>query len=150
MDVTELCGDLHNWFEVDGMGRSAKLTGTFTIADGAIDLASFITEGQYFRIVGSALNDGAHKYGENGLTDETFTGEIRAMWVPDTVIALLKDMNDWQDKYGEAYNSPYTSESFVNYSRSKAWAGDGSSGADGSATGVWAVFASRLIKYKKV
>lgn len=150
MDVTELCGDLHNWFEVDGMGRSAKLTGTFTITDGAIDLASFIPEGQYYRIVGSALNDGAHKYGENGLTDETFTGEIRAMWVPKAIFELIQDMNDWLAKYGDAINSPYTSESFGGYSYSKAGAGDGSSGSDGSATGVWAVFASRLIKWKKV
>lgn len=150
MNISELCGDLNNWFEVDGMGRSAKISGSFEIADGAIDLSSFVPIGQYFRIVGSVFNDGAHKYGDNDLTDETFTGEVRAMWVPDAVIALLKDMNDWQDKYGDAINSPYTSESFGGYSYTKACAGDGSSSADGSATGVKAVFASRLIKWKKV
>lgn len=150
MDVTELCVDLHNWFEVDGMGRSAKLTGTFTITDGALDLASFIPVGQYYRILGSALNDGAHKYGDNDLTDETFNGEVWAMWVPRAIFELIQDMNDWTAKYGDAINSPYTSESFGGYSYTKAGAGDGSSGADGSATGAKAVFASRLIKWKKV
>lgn len=149
MNISELCGDLNNWFEVDGMGRSAKISGTFEIADGAIDLSSFIKPGQYFRVLGSVYNDGAHKYGENDLTDETFSGEVRAMWVPNAVIVLLNDMNDWDTKYGEAINSPYTSESFGGYSYTKAGAGDGSSGADGSATGAKAVFASRLIKWKK-
>lgn len=150
MDISELCGDLNNWFEEDDLGRSAKISGTFTISDGAIDLSSFIPVGQYFRIVGSVFNNGAHKYGENDLTDETFKGEIRAMWVPKAVISIIDEMNDWTAKYGDAVNSPYTSESFGGYSYSKAGAGYGSSGADGSATGVKAVFASRLIKWKKV
>ena len=150
MDVSELCGNLNNWFEVDGLGRSAKISGTFEISGGALDLASFIPEGQYFRIVGSALNDGAHKYGDNDLTDETFKGEVRAMWVPNAVIGLIDDMNDWTAKYGDAVNSPYTSESFGGYSYTKAGAGDGSSGSGDTVTGAMAVFASKLVKWKKV
>ena len=84
------------------------------------------------------------------MTDETFKGEIRAMWVPKAVISIIDEMNDWTAKYGDAVNSPYTSESFGGYSYSKAGAGDGSSTANGTATGVKAVFASRLIKWKKV
>lgn len=150
MDINELCGNLNNWFEVDGVGRSAKTIGTFNISGGSIALDDIVKTGQYYRILGSALNDGAHKYGESDLVDETFTGEIRAMWVPKAVFEVIQEMNDWQNKYGDAINSPYTSESFGGYSYSKAGAGDGSSAQSGALTGVLAVFASKLIKWKKV
>lgn len=150
MDITELCGDLHNWFDIDGMGRQKSIKGTFTITGGALDLQDFVLERQYFRVVGSAFNDGAHRYGDNDLTDETFSGEITAMYIPKEVFDLLQEMNDWQDKYGEAVNSPYNSESFGGYSYSKAGAGDILSGSDGRATGVKSVFAHRLNKWRKV
>ena len=150
MDITELCGDLHNWFDVDGMGRTKSTTGKFVILGGSIELNGFIPERQFFRIEGSAFNDGAHRYGDNDLVDETFTGKITAMYIPKTVFQLLRDMNEWQEKYGETVDSPYNSESFGGYSYSKAGAGDILSGSDGRATGVKSVFANRLNKWRKV
>ena len=151
MDITELCGDLHNWFDVDGMGRTKSTTGKFVILGGSIELNGFIPERQFFRIEGSAFNDGAHRYGDNDLVDETFSGEITAMYIPKAVFELLQEMNDWQDKYGDIVNSPYTSESyFSQYSYTKSGAGDILSGSDGRATGVKSVFAHRLNKWRKV
>lgn len=80
MTMTELCQSLNNWFEIDV--RSGK----FTIKDGVPD-ADFLLDGQYYRIVGSVFGDGVHKFPEDKLTDEVFTGEIWAMAVPPAVIS---------------------------------------------------------------
>lgn len=151
MDINELCGAyLHNWFEVDGLGRSEKKTGTFEVKGGAIDLSDFLPIGKYYRIVGSDFNDGAHKYGENDLEDETFTGEIRKLWIPDHVFAKLEEMNDWLAKYGETINNPYTSESFGGYSYTKAGAGDSSESGYPMSTAIQRQFGGWIEKMRKV
>lgn len=139
--LTEVCEYLNNYFW--RTKRDVKLTitgGTFT--------ADFLQNGQYFRIVGSVFNDGVHKYPATDLVDETFEGSIWSMAVPKTVIDLTSDIKSWQDKYGEESMSPYTSESFGNYSRSK---GAISSGSDSGNPNSWqAVFASKLSPYRRL
>lgn len=133
---------IHNYFERD------IVDGSFTISDGSMVL-DFLQDGQYFRICGSVFNDGVHRYPANDLTDETFTGQIRAMAVPPAVIALDEDITDWVDKYGSVTDSPYQSESFGGYSYSKMSGYGGASGSGGSAD--WrSVFRSRLNHWRKI
>ena len=107
--------NIRNWFTVDG----GIYSGTFTIKDGGIALP-FLANGQYFRILGSVFNDGLHQYPEDDLTDETFNGTIWALAIPKAVIDLADEIQNWQEKNGEASVSPYQSESFGGYSYSKA------------------------------
>ena len=107
--------NIRNWFTVDG----GIYSGTFTIKDGGIALP-FLANGQYFRICGSVFNDGLHQYNVLDLTDETFNGTIWALAIPKAVIELADEIQNWQEKNGEASVSPYQSESFGGYSYSKA------------------------------
>lgn len=142
--LTELCAELKNYFLRD---READIHyGEYTISGGSIDLP-FLLDGQYFRIVGSILNDGVYQYPADGLSDETFTGAVWAMAVPPSVVALAADIEAWNEKNAEALASPYTSESFGGYSYTKATTGGvGTSGAF-----TWRdQFASRLAKWRRL
>ena len=144
--LTEVCEYLNNYF------WEKKIQGTFIISDGSISVMG-LKNGQYFRILGSTFNDGVHKYpiAESAkLTDETFKGEIWAMAVPQTVIAIASDINDWQAMYGKVGSeamSPFNSESFAGYSYSKSGSGNANSGSNVT----WQdVFGGRLNKYRKL
>ena len=141
--LTELCAELKNYFLRD---READIHyGEYTISGGSIDLP-FLLDGQYFRIVGSVLNDGVYQYPADGLTDEEFTGAVWAMAVPPAVIALAADIEAWNEKNAEALASPYTSESFGGYSYSLK-----SGSSSGGASLTWRdQFASRLAKWRRV
>lgn len=142
MTMTELCQNLKNWFEID------VKSGKFTIKDGVPEV-DFLLDGQYYRVVGSVFSDGVHKFPEDKLTDEVFTGEIWRMAIPPDVISLAADINDWLTKNSAAINSPYSSESFGGYSYTLADAGmDGSASSSGM---TWqAKFRTRLNRYRKV
>ena len=141
--LTEVCEYLNNYF------WEKKISGNFTISDGAID-AIGLKEGQYFRIVGSTFNDGVHVYPANDLKDEEFNGSVWSMAVPQTVIAIVSDISEWQTKYGNINSeamSPFASESFAGYSYSKS----GSGNANGGSNITWQdVFGGRLNKYRKL
>ena len=142
--LTELCAELKNYFLRD---REEDIHyGEYTISGGSIVLP-FLLDGQYFRIVGSVLNDGVYQYPAVGLTDETFTGAVWAMAVPPSVVALAADIEAWNTNNAEALASPYTSESFDGYSYTKATTGGvGTSGAF-----TWRdQFASRLSKWRRL
>ena len=112
--LNEILQYLHNWFS-DPVERR---TGTWTIENGTLDLP-FLAEGQYFRIVGSVLNDGVYQYPATDLADETFDGAIWPLRIPLDLLSLVSDIEDWQSKYGAAVAAPYQSESFGGYSYSK-------------------------------
>lgn len=106
---------LKNWFLIpDGVHG-----GIYTIQNGTLNLP-FLLNGQYYRICGSILNDGLHKYGDADLQDETFTGTVWALAIPKAVVELASEIEAWQSKNGEASKSPFASESFGGYSYSKA------------------------------
>ena len=141
--LTEVCDYLNNYF------WEKKIHGRFTISDGRISIAG-LKENQYFRILGSTFNDGVHKYPASDMTDETFEGEVWAMAVPATVIAIASDIKAWQGKYGAATSdamSPFNSESFAGYSYSKSGSGNANSGSNST----WQdVYGGRLNKYRKL
>jgi len=141
--LTELCAELKNYFLRD---RDADIHyGEYTISGGSIDLP-FLLNGQYFRIVGSVMNDGVYQYPVSDLADEVFTGAVWSMAVPPSVIDLAAEIKAWNEANAVTLASPYTSESFGGYSYTKA---SGNS-ASGGAYSWKDQFASRLSKWRRL
>lgn len=148
--IDEVCGYIKNFF----LMRNGVHRGTFTVTNGNID-CDFLLENQYFRVVGSVFNDGVWKYPSADMESETFSGEIWAMGVPPAFIALCSEIEEWQEKYGGVSSvnmSPFSSESFNNYSYSKR---SGSGGASGSGGGdspmTWMdAFRTKLTRWRKI
>lgn len=138
--MTDIFQYLRNWFDK----KQPKYYGKFKIENGALVGDYKIATGQFFRIIGSALNDGVYIYGQEQLQDEEFEGAIWLMAVPQDVRLLIIEIDMWIEKYGADSASPYQSESFGGYSYTK---GSGSS----SGMPTWqSVFADRLARYKKL
>ena len=133
---------IHNYFV------KMKFKGRFHIENGTLN-CKFLKKGQFYKIVGSTFNDAVHIYPSYDLVDEDFFGEVWAMAVPPTFIALCQEIEDWQTKYGEASMSPYTSESFGGYAYTKA-SGAGSSAEQEPSEGWQAMFRTQLNHWRKV
>lgn len=145
--LTEVCANIKNYFLRD------IINGTYTISPGAVPLSS-IKPGQYFRIVGSDLNDGVWcntAADLTGLRAETFTGSIWTMAVPRDFEALCDEITAWRTK-NEAVDSvnmtPFNSESWGGYSYSKG--GSGSSGGGGASVSWQDQFRTRLNTYRRI
>ena len=142
--LTELLQYLSNWFV------KTVYSGDFVIEDGALKTeysggALGIADGQYFRILNSALNDGVYQYPVTVLQDETFSGAVWGLAIPPGVLTLAEEITEWQSKYAGYVASPYQSESYSrgSYSRTKASAGD-------KAITWKTVFADRLLPWRKL
>lgn len=131
--LDEVCAYLNNYFEDMQNAR----VGDFDITGGAIELSN-VKDGQYYRIVGSALNDGIYRYPSYDLVDETFFGAVYPMCVPVSLLKLTEEIEAWQSANADKLASPYTSESFAGYTYSKA------TNADGTAYSWQTAFAARL------
>jgi len=150
--LTALCREVNNWFE------RGRYHGEFHSLDGDIDLSSLeaegaIQNGQYFRIIGSVFNDGVHQYGSTveDLEDETFTGIVAPMAIPQDFLALFNEIQAWLTAYGAELDKPYQSESFGGYSYSlKGSLTDTGSGGSGGKEPWVANFASRLNRWRKL
>ena len=135
--LDEILAEIRNYFVVK------VHSGDFKVIGGKLSPLDFLQNGQYFKIEGSALNDGVYRYPHHEFVDETFSGEVWALAVPPTLIALAADIEEYQKKANENA-SLYTSESFGGYSYTKA---TDSSGAPIS----WEkAFAKRLNKWRKI
>ena len=135
--LDEILAEIRNYFVVK------VHSGDFEVIGGKLSPLDFLQNGQYFRIVGSVMNDGVYRYPYSGLTDETFSGEIWALAVPPTLIALAADIEEYEKKAKETV-SPFTSESFGGYSYTKA------TDSNGSPLSWEKVFAKRLNKWRKI
>ena len=133
---------IHNYFIKE------KHEGTFLVTEGTLTL-DFMKDGQYFKIVGSDLNDGVYQYPVTGLSDEEFSGEIWSLSIPKSLLSIIAEIEDWQTAYGDATATPYQSESFGGYSYSKASSGS-SDRKGGDLCGWQAEFASRLNHWRKI
>lgn len=126
-----------------------RRSGTFKITGGSLT-ADFLQDGQYFRITGSIFNDGVHKYPSSSLKDESFSGSVWALAIPQPVINLATEIQEWRDKYETVDSvamSPYNSESFGGYSYSKS----GSGGSGGATNVTWKnAFAARMNMWRKL
>ena len=131
---------LNNWFLVPGGIHEDA----YTIKDGSIALP-FLQNGQYFRICGSMFNDGLHQYPSVNMKNETFDGTVWVLAIPDAVIDLAVEIEEWQKKNGDASVSPYQSESFGGYSYTKA-----TDAQTGGAVTWQSAFRSRLNAWRKL
>ena len=141
--LEEVLRYLHNWF----CSREEIRFGKYHIEAGYIDLP-FLREEQYFRICGSALNDGIYQYPTFSLSDETFQGAIWPLKLPPALLSLVAEIEAWQEKYGDTAAGPYTSESFGGYSYSKS--SGTTSDSDSNTTSWQDAFASRLSGWRKL
>ena len=148
MGLDTLCAELNNYFIKD---VTAIHLGDFEVKNGMVSPLDFVKVGQYFRIVGSDLNEGVYLYnGEpiDTLKDEVFNGAIWAMSVPPIVLALAVDIDAWREKneaLDSANMSPYISESFDGYSGTK-----GGNSKGGTSTSWQSQFADRLKPYRRL
>ena len=139
--LEELMRECRNWF----VAPNGVHHGVFAIKDGSISLP-FLVSGQYFRIVGSVLNDGVYQYGEQ-LKDETFDGAVWALLVPQAFVELSESIKLWRDEYEKAANSPFQSESFAGYSYTMK----SGSGSYNDAGNSWkGVFGPQLSVWRKL
>ena len=141
--IADVCKEVNNYFEKDAHGKKRIFRGIFKISGGQLSPLNFIQNGQYFRITGSA-----YKYPTTDLIDEVFDGAIWAMGIPPAFIALCSDIEKWEKKYGEAVQSPYSSESFAaiqGYSRTLA-----TDSQTGNAITWQSQFRSRLNRWRKI
>lgn len=156
--LQEICEHLLNYFAK----TEDAVHGEFVIADGAISPTVSLLEGQRFHINGSALNDGVYTYHLTGimndddtdtadLSDETFEGTVWPMAVPKTVLALSSEIADWQNEYGGAVASPYTSENVIGvYSYTLKSGGSGSGGNGDQSINWQSQFRTRLNRWRKI
>lgn len=105
-----------------------------------------LENGDYYLIEGSRRNDGIHVYGNQDLRNEVFSGTVTEICVPDALLNLLNEINQWQEKNGEAVASPYQSESFGGYSYTKANASNG----NGESMSWKTAFGPRLRAWRKL
>lgn len=155
MNLTEICAFLHNYFPPVSkkLDKSYIHEGTFEVSGNSITPLDFLLENQYFRIVGSVLNDGVYRNTPDlQLSPEKFTGEIHEMAVPPAFLEVCKKIEEWRtvNEAADSPNlSPYTSESFAGYSYSKGGSGSGSNGA-GNAVTWQSQFAVMLNPWRKL
>ena len=135
--LDEILAEIRNYFVVK------VHSGDFEVIGGKLSPLDFLQNGQYFKIHGSIFNDGVYRYPESGLVDETFSGEIWALAVPPTLIALVADIEDYEKKAKENV-SPFESESFGGYSYTKA------TDSNGSPLTWKTVFAKKLNRWRKI
>lgn len=151
--LEQVLGAIHNFF------IQSPNPGTYTVENGTVAPLPTLAEGQRFWIVGSALNDGVYTYHQAGITDddetesadlkdETFSGSVCALAIPRDLIALSKEIADWNDRYSEELNKPYRSESVIGV---YSYEMKGGGGSYGSGVIDWQTqFADRLKRWRRV
>lgn len=141
--IGQVCAEVKNYFIQKDVDIHAS---NYTVTNGQIGPVPFLKDGQYYRIVGSALNDGVYKHGvdDQTLQDEEFFGSVWSMRVPKDFIALCAEIEAWQTANAKALSGPYQSESFAGYSYSKGTSANG---------GAWTwqdQFRNKLNAYRKL
>ena len=155
MDITVYCAECRNYFApaTKKSDRSFIHSGEFTISGHSVTPLDFIKAGQYFRIVGSSMNDGVYcntQAGLSTLTDETFEGAIWEMSVPRAFLDVCEEISAWRTKYetpDSANYSPFTAESFAGYSYQK---GGGVSQGTGNAVTWQAQFSKQRSAWRRL
>ncbi len=141
--IAQICAEVKNYFVQRDVDVHA---GNYTIANGEISPVPFVRVGQYYRIVGSALNDGVYQRGVDDLhlADEEFFGSVWSMRIPKDFLALCEEIQAWQTANAESLSGPYQSESFGGYSYSRGTSANG---------GAWTwkdQFRNKLNAYRKL
>ena len=147
--LTQICQYLRKWFVRDKYFGTFKIeNGVLTYADGT---ALSLLNGQYFRIVGSILNDGVFQYqtpapanAASELQDEVFNGAVWSMAIPRDFLALVSEISAWCSTYSEAITSPYASQTVGDWTRTLK-------GGSGAGTITWQTqFDAQLSPWRKI
>lgn len=141
--LEEVLAYLNNYFVRTIIHGEFKIYSTGKI----MSMSDYLLDGQYFRIIGSVFNDGVYQYPTTELTKETFEGAVWALAIPQDLLDLVDEIEEWQETYGESANGPYTSESFGGYSYSKLTAATDS---ESSVITWYDVFGARLARWRKI
>ena len=141
--IGQVCAEVKNYFIQPDVDIHAS---NYTVTNGQIGPVPFLKDGQYYRIVGSVLNDGVYKHGtdDTDLADEEFFGAVWAMRVPREFVSLVADIQAWETANATALSGPYSSESFGGYSYTKA------TSANGGAYTWMDQFKNRLNAYRRL
>lgn len=157
VDISELCAEVRNYFLKDKITPQTCIhSGTFTVSDGTITPSDFLKDGQYFRIVGSDLNERVFLNTSEGLADlkdEVFSGSVWAMSVPPQFIALAAEIDEWRKKNETPDSVTYSamaSENFGIYGYSKDTSAGSKSGVSGAARTWQTMFYDRLSPYRRI
>ncbi len=119
--ITQICAHIKNYFEYESK------TGSFSISEGKLPALDFISDGDYYCILGSRYNDGVHRHPAADLEDEEFCGKVALMAVPRGFLSLVSEIENYCAD-GMDKPSPYASESFGGYSYTR-FSPDSGSGA---------------------
>ena len=103
--VQDVMRQMRNYF------IASTLTGTFTVADGIIDLDPPLAPGAWVAIEGSGSLDGVHQLDENGKLPDAADGSWRDF------LRRCRDIRDWADKHPD---ETLLTEKFGSYSRSQS------------------------------
>lgn len=113
--VQDVMRQMRNYF------IASTLTGTFTVADGIIDLDPPLAPGAWVAIEGSGSLDGVHQLGENGklpdAADGSWRGLLHLLSPTADFLHLCRDIRDWADKHPD---ETLLTEKFGSYSRSQS------------------------------
>lgn len=117
--IGQVCAECKNYFIQKDVDIHAS---NYVISGGSISPVPFLKNRQYYRIVGSVLNDGVYQHGVDDmqLADEEFYGAVWAMRVPRDFVALVYEIQEWETNHAAALSGPFSSESFDNYSYTMA------------------------------
>lgn len=137
--IDEICAECKNYFSTP----QDRYFGTFKIENGALSPTGFAKPGQYYRIVGSAFNDGVYQELSSSLIDEEFDGAVWVMKIPPAFMTLVEEIKAYSEN-DFAKLSPYISESFGGYSYTKA------TNSKGVVTNWKDVFASKLNRWRRI
>lgn len=150
--IEEVCAEIRNWFTY----RSDIYIGDYKITDNVISPSIDFKGSEYIRIIGSRKNNGVHHINDQGEfeleNESTFHGSVWLMCPPKEFLLMVKDIEHWQAKYGNADSinmNPYQSESFGGYSYTKS-SGSSADGSSGSTPSWKDAFASRLKQYRRI
>ena len=95
--IGQVCAECKNYFVQPDVDIHVS---NYTVSNGQIGPVPFLKDGQYYRIVGSFMNDGVYKRGTDDLdlADEEFYGAVWAMRVPREFVKLVDDITALIDR----------------------------------------------------
>lgn len=147
--VADVMRQCNNYFET---GYRAT---NYSISGGVLSPSDALRPGMWIYISGSFFWDGVWRVGEgwsvdegwkldgagDGMPDDTFYGRVYFLAPPHEFLALCEEITAYAEK---AAVSPYQSESFGEYSYTKA------QGKNGGILGWQEAFADRLRPYRRM
>lgn len=117
--VSDVMRQLRNYFIAD------TLRGTFTIADGVLEVAPALPGGSWIAVEGAGALDGVHELDAQGrmagAEDGSWTGIVHLLSPSGDFLRLCDEIRDWADKHPDG---TLQAEKFGEYSRSQtscAW-----------------------------